>query len=112
MFRSELESAHHHGERLLREVDQAAAAAWLEDVVKYAEKALDSGWRMESVLGQFLAIDDAKARVTGFLESKQPARKAFELVREALEGGEETIRRSKAEVKDYLRLLGNRVSDA
>lgn len=112
MFRGELESAHQHGERLLREVDQAAAAAWLEDVVKHSQKALDSGWRMESALGQFLAIDDAKARVTGFLESKEPARKAFELVRESLEGGEEAIRRSEAEVKDYLHRLRKRVSDA
>jgi uncharacterized protein (DUF362 family) len=112
MFRRELELAQHHGEQLAHELDHATASPALKDVVTHAERALEAAWRMEAALGEFLAVDDAKARVTGFLESKDPARRAFELVREGLEGAGQAIRKSEAEVKDYLYKLQGRTSSA
>ncbi|MBI2954603.1 MAG: DUF362 domain-containing protein [Chloroflexi bacterium] len=110
MFRRELELAHHCGDQSLQEIDKALAAVELEDAVEHGEKALDWGWRMESALGEFLAVEDAKALVTGFLDSKDSAQIAFESVKKGLEGGDEARRRSEAELKSYLQELRGRMS--
>lgn len=105
MFRRELEMARDRAEHMLHELDLALAAAELEDVVEHAERALDYGWRMESALGEFLAVEEAKARATGFLESKECASRAFGLVRSGLAEGDDARRRSEGELKEYLTRL-------
>lgn len=102
MFRRELELAIGCGEEMRRRLEAAAEAPGIHDVSAHVRAALDAAWRMESALGQFVALDPHKQRAANLAEAVGTARRAFDELKPALAGLDGLPRRSEAEMKSWV----------
>ena len=98
MFQRELDLAVRHGEELRRHLQAAAEAPRIMEVADHLHTALDAAWRMESALGELLAIEEPKLRAAHLLESVLAARRAFTVLKASLADADEARRRSEAEM--------------
>ena len=102
MFQRELDLAVSCGERMMRYLEEASRAPRVDGVAKNLHEALDAAWRLESALGEFLAVEEPKLRADGLLESANAAARAFDVIRTPLGEAHEMTRRSESDMKDWI----------
>ncbi|GEM_PF-464635 len=112
MFQRELNQAALWGERLLTSLRAASDSPRTAEVAKELTCALEAAWRMESSLGQFLAVEEQKLRAMGMLETASLARQAFDALKPCLLAAGKVLLRPEAEMKGWIEDFVPRVERA
>lgn len=112
MFQREIEGAVRCGDRMLEQFDAAYQAANIRDVTPQLEAALESAWRMETLLGEFLALGEPKIIATGNEETFRRAERAFLTLRPALREADRGHRLPEAQMKEWMASARETLGDA
>lgn len=102
MFQRELDLAARWGSEMLRHLEKAEASTRSRDVASAVHDLLDAAWRMESSLGQFLAVEEPKRTAAGLGNAAEAAARSFEALRSALADARLVHRRPEHEMKDWV----------
>ena len=102
MFERELSQAVREGQRMSEHLRAASEEPSIGAVARHLHGALEAAWRMESALGQFLAVEEPKLRAAGLVGAATAARQAFESLRPSLADADGVFRRPEAEMKAWI----------